>query len=75
MDLPVPHASRRESRVSAPRATEIGIRMTLGAQSGHVLSLMGKSGLRIALTSTVAGVWRQRTRRASSISSHCRVAL
>jgi predicted permease len=39
----------------AQRTAEIGIRMALGAQSGHVLRLVGKSALRIALTGTVAG--------------------
>jgi putative ABC transport system permease protein len=39
----------------AQRTAEIGIRMALGAQSGHVLRLVGRSGLRIALAGTAAG--------------------
>ena len=39
----------------AQRTPEIGIRMALGAQSGDVLHMVCKSGLRIALVGTVAG--------------------
>jgi len=39
----------------AQRTAEIGIRMALGAQRGHVLRLVGASALRIALAGTAAG--------------------
>jgi putative ABC transport system permease protein len=39
----------------ARRTAEIGIRMALGARNSHILRLMGKSGLRMALAGTVAG--------------------
>lgn len=39
----------------AQRTAEIGIRMAMGAGGGHVLRLVGKSGLRIALVGTAAG--------------------
>jgi putative ABC transport system permease protein len=39
----------------AQRTPEIGIRVALGAQSGDVLRMVCKSGLRIALAGTVAG--------------------
>ena len=39
----------------AQRTAEIGIRMALGAQSGHLLWLVCASGLRIALAGTAAG--------------------
>lgn len=39
----------------AQRTAEIGIRMALGAHTGHVLRLLCASGLRIALAGTVAG--------------------
>jgi putative ABC transport system permease protein len=37
------------------RTAEIGIRIALGARGDHVLRLVGKSGLRIALVGTAAG--------------------
>jgi putative ABC transport system permease protein len=39
----------------AQRTAEIGIRMALGAQSGHVLRMVAGSGLRIVLAGTAAG--------------------
>lgn len=39
----------------AQRTAEIGIRMALGARTGHVLRLVCASGLRIALAGTAAG--------------------
>ncbi|HLH19225.1 MAG TPA: ABC transporter permease [Bryobacteraceae bacterium] len=39
----------------AQRTAEIGIRMALGARGSHVLRLVGRSGLRIALAGTAAG--------------------
>ncbi|MGA2593336.1 MAG: ABC transporter permease [Bryobacteraceae bacterium] len=39
----------------AQRTAEIGIRMALGAQTGHVLRLVCASGLRIALAGIAAG--------------------
>ena len=43
------------SYAAAQRTAEIGIRMALGARSGHVLRLVGRSGLRIAIAGTAAG--------------------
>jgi len=39
----------------AQRTAEIGIRMALGAQTGHVIRLVGLQGLRIMLAGTVVG--------------------
>ncbi|HKE29116.1 MAG TPA: ABC transporter permease [Bryobacteraceae bacterium] len=39
----------------AQRTAEIGIRIALGARGGHVLRLVGKSAVRIALVGTVVG--------------------
>jgi len=39
----------------AQRTAEIGIRMALGARGGHILSLVGKAGLRLTAAGTVAG--------------------
>jgi predicted permease len=39
----------------AQRTAEIGIRIALGARGGHVLRLVGNTGLRIALAGTAAG--------------------
>jgi predicted permease len=39
----------------AQRTSEIGIRMALGAQTGDVLRMIGRTGLRLALAGTAAG--------------------
>jgi predicted permease len=39
----------------AQRTSEIGIRMALGAQTGDVLRMIGRTGLRLAVAGTAAG--------------------
>src|SRR5881394_3409083 len=39
----------------AQRTSEIGIRMALGAQSGDVLKLIGRTGIQLALAGAVVG--------------------